>query len=464
MFELLKDKSFYKRTLRILLPVAAQQLISIGVSTADSLMIGSFGEVQISATSLANSLMTLFFFMFMGLGTGSTTLAAQFWGKKDRDSLRAICGIALRIAFCLGVAFSLLALLAPGGVMRFMTNDERIIEKGISYLRILGFIFPFSALATASTYLLRSTGHTKMPLLGSIGAFFINIFFNWVFIFGKLGAPRMEIAGAALGTLIARIFEFCMSFGYLIVFDKNIRMRFKDIFIRNAEIFKKFMKFSLPVVFSDTMLGLGLNLQNVIVGHMGGNLIAARSVVFVLSQFVTIFNMGLSSAAGVVIGNTIGERKPERAFKEGVAYIVISIAIGIVGMVFVLSLSPYFVNIKAYNFSETTRSIARELFLCISVTMPLQTLAYVTSKGILRGAGDTRFIALADILLLWVVSLPLGALTGFVLHWRPFWMYFFLTIEYPLKGIWCTLRFLSGKSIKDVTKKSESETLATDTV
>ena len=453
MFEMLKERSFYQRTLRILLPVAAQQLISIGVSTMDSVMIGSFGEVQMAATSLANQIMTLFFFMFMGLGTGSSTLAAQFWGAKDEKSLRSVCAITMRIALCFGVCYSLLSLLCPGFLMRLFTNDAQIIEKGISYYRIIGWCFPFHAMATAATYQLRSTGHTRTSLLSSIGAFFINIFFNYMFIFGKFGAPRMEIAGAAVGTLIARIFEFTVICGYLFFKDKNIGFRVKHMFLRNKVILKRFISFSLPVMCSDTLLAIGLMTQGAIMGHMSPEIVAARSIVFVVSQFVTVFNGGLGTASGVVIGNTIGEHKPDRAYKEGVAFIVLAFAIGVVAMGVVGIIFPGFVNL--YNVTDATKDIARELFLCVVITMPLQTLAYVTSKGILRGAGDTKFISVFDIILLWVVSLPLGALTGLVLGWRPFWFYFFLTFEFPGKGILCTIRFLSGKAIKDVTVKEE---------
>jgi len=449
VFELFKDRNFIRKTLNIVLPVTAQQLISIGVSTMDSVMLGSFGDIPIAATSLANVTVTLFFFMFMGLGTGTTTLAAQFWGSKDKDSMRRLGAMMLRIALGLGICFCLVSRLFSGSLMRIMTKDEEIIASGIKYYRFLSYTFPFNALATSATYLLRSTGHTKTPLISSVCSFFVNIFFNWVFIFGKLGAPALEIGGAAIGTLIARIVEFCIICSYLLFKDKNINLRLKNLLESDAGIRKKFFKYSLPLICSDTMLALGLNMQGVILGHMSREIVAARSIVLVLSQFVTVFNTGISNASGVVVGNTIGEGDLDRAYKEGRTYILLAIMIGLVGLVLLLLIYPYFLML--YNVSEATKATASEIFLCISLTMPLQALAFVTSKGILRGAGDTKFIAYADIFLLWVVSLPLGALTGLMLHWPTFWMYFFLTIEYPGKGIWCSIRFLRHKSIRKVT-------------
>lgn len=92
-------------------------------------------------------------------------------------------------------------------------------------MRLIGLTFLLAGLSSTATYLLRSTGKVNIPLIGSAGAFFLNIFFNWVFIFGKLGAPRLDLVGAAVGTVIARVFEFCFIFGYFILRDTNCGFR-----------------------------------------------------------------------------------------------------------------------------------------------------------------------------------------------------------------------------------------------
>ena len=135
MFKQLTSASFWKRTLAIMLPAAAQQLISIGVNMMDSLMIGSFGETQIAASSLANQLTSLAIFILMGLGTGANVMAAQFWGRGDRASLKYIASVALRLSVLIGIILAMLALVFPNFTMSFFSSEPAIIQKGAEYFR-----------------------------------------------------------------------------------------------------------------------------------------------------------------------------------------------------------------------------------------------------------------------------------------------------------------------------------------
>jgi len=154
----------------------------------------------------------------------------------------------------------------------------------------------------------------------------------------------------------------------------------------------------------------------------------------------------MAGASAVVIGNTIGEGDTDRAYRQGVAYIVLSVAFGVVcSVVIALLQHPY---LRLYSVSQETIDLALDFFLFNIIMSPIQTLAFVTSKGILRGGGDTRFLMFFDSILVWFLSLPLGALAALVWHMPPFWIFFFLKIEYGAKGILCTVRFFTKKWIK----------------
>ena len=153
--------------------------------------------------------------------------------------------------------------------------------------------------------------------------------------------------------------------------------------------------------------------------------------------------MGVAGAAAVVIGNTLGEGNVEKAKKEGNAYVLIALILGCVLIIPLLLLEgPY---LSLYTVSKYTFGIAHDCIIINCIFLPMQMIAFMTSKGILRGGGDTRFLLKWDTILIWAVSLPLGALASFVWHLTPFWIYFLLRMEYPLKGIICLFRFLSGK-------------------
>lgn len=448
-FEL--NKPFFKKTLVLMLPVILQQLITIGINFLDNLMVGGFGETQIAAAAFGNQFYSLFQFICMGLGSGAIVMSSQFWGRRELEPMRRVAAIALRTTVLLCAIFTAVGVAFPGWIMRLYTPDAAIIEVGTPYMRIIGYTFIMAGLSSTATYMLRSVGKVNIPLIGSAVAFILNLFFNWVFIFGKLGAPRMEIVGAAVGTVIARAFEFLFVFGYFVVKDDRFSFRIKHFLLSGGSLLKQYMKYGLPVIVSDTLLGLSLMLTFVIVGHVSDELSAATSIVNSVVQIITVVNMAMGGASAIAIGNTIGSGDIDKAKREGNSYMLISFLFGLAMIVPLLLLeAPYF---SMYDVSAETLRLCHGMLLVNCAFMPFQTNAYVTSKGILRGGGDTRFLLLADSSLIWFVSLPLGALAGLVWGMDAVWVYFFLRMEFPLKGIVCMIRYFSWRWIKVIKSK-----------
>ena len=409
-------------------------------------MVGSFGETQIAAASLANQFYAIFQFVCMGLGSGAIVMSSQFWGSGERHALKTTAAIALRFTLCISGVFLLISVIWPQAILRCFTSDLAVVEAGKTYMRLLGCTYLFAGLSSTATYLLRSTGHVRIPLISSIVAFFLNLGFNYVFIFGVWFFPRLELVGAAVGTVIARTFEFLFIFGYFALKDQNFGFRLKDFSLREPGLRKQYLHYSLPVIISDTFLGVGIALGSVIIGHISAEFVAANAIVITANQLLTIGNSAMAGASAVVIGNTIGAGDTDRAYRQGLAYVVLSVCFGIIfSLIIILLRDPY---LKLYAITEETAAMARDFFLFMIIMSPIQTLAFVTSKGILRGGGDTRFLMIFDSILVWVLSLPLGALAGLVWHLPPFWIYFFLKLEFGAKGLICTARFFTKKWIR----------------
>ena len=450
MFEL-RNKSFYKKTLRLMAPIILQQLVSVGVNFMDNLMIGGFGEASIAAASFSNQFYTLFNFIFQGLGSGAVVLSAQFWGRKEIEPMRKVTTIAMRLALAVSALFTLVSMGVPGFVLRIFTNETDVIAAGIPYLRLIGVTFILSGLSTAATYLLRSVGMVRIPLIGSAGAFFLNVFFNWVFIFGKLGAPALGLVGAAVGTVIARVFEFAFIFGYFILKDDRVGFRIKHFFQPAGDLLRPYFKFGLPVLISDTLLGVSLSITSVIMGHMGAEASAATAIVMSLVNMLDISCATMAFASAVVVGNTIGEGDIPRAKREGNSYMVLSVVLGAVLVLPMWLLSgPY---LAAYNIADETLRMAQLMLIYNYITLPIQSNAYATSKGVLRGGGDTRFLLVADSILVWVFSIPVSAILGLIFHVDPIWVYVIIRVQFPLKGIVCFVRYCTGKWIQEIKAK-----------
>ena len=442
------NRAFYKKTLLLMLPVVLQQLITVGINFLDNLMIGGFGETSIAAAAFGNQVYSFFQFICMGLGSGAVVMSSQFWGRQEIGPMRTTAAMALRVTAAICAVFTVLTVGWPALILRIFTNDAAVLTVGAPYMRLIGATFLLAGLSSTATYLMRSVGRVSIPLIGSAIAFFLNLFFNWVFIFGKLGAPRLELVGAAVGTVIARAFEFLFVFGYYVLREDRFGFRLRHFALPGGRLRREYVHYSLPVLFSDTLLGLSLSLTGVIYGHISAEISAANSIAGSFINLITILNVGMAGASAIVVGNTIGEGDIPRAKREGNTYILISFLFGLLMVPVVMLLEgPY---VSFYSIQSVTAGIVHDMMLCNYFILPLTTIAFVISKGILRGGGDTRFLLLADSSCVWFISLPLGALAGFVWHLAPFWVYFFLRLEFPLKGIVCFIRYCTGRWIKEI--------------
>ncbi|WP_288235201.1 MATE family efflux transporter, partial [uncultured Anaerotruncus sp.] len=150
------DRGFYKSLMLIAVPIALQNLITVAVSMMDTLMIGQLGEVQLSATSIANQLWFMLMVVCFGVAGGANVLIAQYWGKKDVDAIEKVMGIALKIAVVTGALFTAAALFFSGYLMRIYTAEPAVIAEGVKYLRIVVISYLFNAVSMVYLNLIRS--------------------------------------------------------------------------------------------------------------------------------------------------------------------------------------------------------------------------------------------------------------------------------------------------------------------
>lgn len=444
----LGDKHFYKQVAAIALPISAQSLITIGVNMTDTVMLGKLGETALSASALANQFISIFQICCMGIGMGASVLTSRFWGMQDKHSLRKAVTIMLRLCFVFGLAFTLATVITPDGLMRIYTNDPEIIQAGASYFRwsipcywLLGF-------SLTCTIVLRSVGQVRLPLICSICAFFINVFFNYMFIFGAFGAPRMEVAGAALGTVIARVFEFCFICGYFLFVDKRVGYRLKHLAMKCRDLVGDYLRISIPVLVSDTLLGLGNSAVAMVMGRVGATFVAANSITTVTQQLSTVFIQGIGNASSIITGHTLGQGELDKAQRQGFTFLGLGFVVGLLGGLLIMIISGPVISF--YDITTETKGIAEQLMIAVGFIVIFQSMNSILTKGVLRGGGDTKFLMVADILFLWVASVPLGALAGLVWHMPAFWIYTFLKIDQIIKAVWCVFRLSSKKWIKRI--------------
>lgn len=449
---LIRDKNFYRKILSIMLPVALQQAINIGVNMMDTVMLGSFGEIQLSASSLANQYYNCFTILCMGIIGGSSILASQFWGAGDKEHVRETFNMALRLSLGVSVVFAIITFFFAPQIMRIYSSDPDVIEQGVRYLNVTVFVFALHGTSLVATQLMRSVGKAQLGLFVSIVSFIVNVGANYIFIFGKLGAPRLEIAGAAVGTLIARSIEFLLTFVYILHLDRDLGLRVHHLMCSpSGHLYRNYFRLGAPVLISDSLLGIGSTMVSVILGHMGTVAVSANAICQVVDRLCTVVIQGVSNASGVIIGNTIGSGDTNLAIRQGESFYLLSMIFGAVSALLVFLIGP--ISISMYNLTPETILATRHLMNAYVIVVFFQAIQSVMTKGVLRGGGDTKFLMKADILFMWLVSIPVGAIAGLVFHQPPWITMLCLRLDYIIKSAWCVSRLLSGKWIHRTTSK-----------
>ena len=445
--------SFYRTVIALVVPMALQNLINVGVTAADVIMLGAVGEDALSGASLAGQvqyIMTLFLF---GLTSGATVLTAQYWGKGDKDAIEKILGIAVKTAVFVTALFTAAALVVPGLLLRIFTSDPVVIAEGIKYLRIVAFTYVMIGITQAYLYIMRSVERVIVATVVYLLSLVCNIIMNSIFIFGLFGLPAMGVSGAALGTLCARILEVVLVAGYARFFNKDIKLRLRYVIHTDKVLFGDFMKYALPVVINEVMWGLGTAANTAILGHMGSPVVAANSVAQVARQLATVVSFGLSSAAAIYLGKTIGEKKMEHARAYAKRFIGLSLIMGVLGGAVILIASP--VASAFLSLSAEAKDYLRIMFFVMSYFVVGQAFNTTMVVGIFRSGGDTRFGLILDVSTMWCCSILLGFLAAFVFKLSVPVVYMILMSDEIIKIPITFWRYRSCKWLRDVTRDAK---------
>ena len=408
---LVKDKDFYGQMLKIAVPIAFQNMLTFAVSMMDTVMLGSLGEVAISASSLANQLTFILSVIMFGVSGGSNVLISQYWGKKDIGAIHKVLAIMYRVVLALVIVFSIVALFMPEGFLRIFTTDQRVIEQGVAYLKIVVWSFFFYAVTNVTLNMLRSVRAVKIAIVVYTVSLLVNTFFNWVFIFGKLGAPAMGIRGAAIGTLIARITEFAIVIVYMFRYDNKIKLKLKNLLPTDKQMIKDFAVNSFPVICNELLWAIGASILSVVVARMGTEVVAANSINNVAMQLVSVMVFGISAAAQVIVGNTIGAGDYEKLHQVTVTLKIFGIAIGVIAAVMMLAMKPLMMVL--YNVSDLTKVYTGQIMTVTAFLLLFRGPENVNMMGILRGGGDSRFVLVADIIFMLTLAIPLCFFVSF---------------------------------------------------
>ncbi len=448
---MVKDRGFYKHLAAIALPIALQNAINFGVQMMDTVMVGALGDTALSAANLAGQPYFIFMVFNFGLASGGSVLIAQYWGKGNVDVVRRVIGMSMRFITITAVLFTAVCVGFPTQIMSLFSTEAEVIARGADYLRVVAFSYIFNGIAACYMMSLRAVENVKLSTMVYSISFFVNIFFNYAFIFGKFGMPELGVVGAAVGTVIARFSECLIVLIYMHFFEKKVGFRIKDMFRWESQLLPDYIRHGLPVIGSELVWSLGSVTQAAIIGRIGSSFVAANSIASVMQQLAMVAMFGLGNAAAVIMGKTIGEGRIEEAKKRGKTMLVLALGVGIAACAIVLLLRNHMVQL--YNVSDEVKTLAVQIMGVMGFLIIFGSLEIVSVVGVLRGGGDTKFGFAVDAGCTWLIGVPMGFLAGFVWKLPVLMVYLCLRSDIPVRVTLCLTRIFREKYIKNVTRE-----------
>lgn len=426
-----EKKQFYHTLLSLVLPIAFQNFMWAAVSASDAIMLGWVTQDMLSAVSLAGQVTFVLSLFYAAVTTGTTILAAQYWGKRDTVSVEKVIGIALKFSFLISFVFFLAAFFVPQLLMKLFTSDKTLIDEGVIYLRIVSFSYLFASLSQVYLCIMKTCGKAVKSTVIIFASMISNIVMNGILIFGVGIIPPLHIAGAAYATVAARFIECALSIADSLHKD-SVKMKFTYLFHSDKVLQKDFIKYTSPVLGNQLVWGCGITMYSVIMGHLGNDAVAANSIVNIVKNLAMCFCFGIGAGGGIMIGNELGAGHLEEAKRDGNLMCRIAIVGGVVTGLLVLALCPVVLHFST-NLTETARSYLGGMFFVCTYYLVGQSINATTIAGIFCSGGDTKFGFICDAVTLWAVTVPLGLIAAFVFKLPVMVVYVLLNIDEIVK-------------------------------
>lgn len=404
--------SFYNKLCKLAVPISLQLILASSLSLIDVLMVSSLGSTEVAAVGLANRFFFVVILMISGLATGTSILAAQYVGKGDEEGVKRVLSIGVSVALAVTLPISLAALFAPEFVMSLFTNDPEVVAIGAEFLEITAPFHMLMSVISIFSATLRANGQSMLPMVVGFIAVISNTALNYVLIFGKFGTPALGVEGAAIATVISKSLECVVLLGFVYLTRNQICVGIKAFFsaFRSSDI-QLFFKQSLPLVLNEFIWALGIFMFTVIYAHMGTQAVAATSLLLPIEAISIEIFIGFTSAASILISNRLGANEFDDAKRE--AWVLTTlITLGCIVFGFVLvACSDLLLSIYR-GVEDEVMVIAKDVLLVIAATLWLRLFNVVTCVSILRSGGDVKFTLYVDMVVIWLIVLPLTAIAG----------------------------------------------------
>ena len=411
---LIGNREFYAMVLAVVMPIIVQNAITNFVNLLDNLMVGRIGTDQMSGVAIANQLVFVFSLTIFGAVSGAGIFTAQFHGAGNPEGVRASFRYKLYACLFLTTAALILFLCAGPKLVSLYLNDtsdperiSRTLDFAMQYLHIMLLgLLPF-ALTQCYAGTLRETGETAMPMFASILAVLVNLSFNYLLIFGKLGFPCLGVRGAAIATVLSRYVELV----FIVVYTHTHRQKhpFAEGLYRTLRIPLRLTRDittkGMPLLANELLWSLGTATLTQIYSMRGLDVVAAMNITSTMFNLFAVAYHSMGSAAAIIVGRELGANAVDTAKDYAAKLMTFAVAISLFFGGLLLSLSHCIPLL--YNTSASVHSLATSLLRVVACSMPFGSLVHC-AYFILRSGGKTGVTFLFDCVFMWTINMPVA--------------------------------------------------------
>ena len=421
-YPLRQNDDFISKTFRVAIPMVLQELVVSLVSFLDNLMVGQLGTIEISGVGASSKYLLIAFAAMMGISAASGAFISQYQGAGKPERVRQSYQFSLLSMAIVCLLMIQPAIWSPKAIGTFFTHDPAICQPVADYMPLAAIALIPQIYSFSAQNAMRCLGETRLPFYASSAAVFFNAFFNWILIFGHLGAPAMGVKGAALGTLIARSLEMFLT---MLMVRKNhfvFAGHYADILRIPSDLVKSIAKRAFPLTINEVGFGAGMALLFKFYGTRGSNVLAAMNIMGSITDIFFILFSGMAVANTLIVGQALGANRLEEARSNAYRLYKLSFLLGL-GFASLMFLSS-FIFPHFFNVDPETREMAIFFIRIYSVFYIIYTINTQTFFT-LRSGGDARHTLIMDSGWFWLVNLPVVGLATYLTDW-PVLVLFFL--------------------------------------
>ena len=446
--ELPSTKSAYSNFFKFAWPSMAESLLISLVGLVDTQMVSGLGSSAVTAVGVTNQPKFLFYAPLFALNVGVTAIVSRRKGQNDREGANRCLAQSLLLVVVLGALLCGTAIVVAEPLIRFAGGSDAVIDEAVTYYRIIMVGMFFTALGLVINGSHRGTGKTQISMIANVTANLINCLFNYLLINGHLFFPALGVKGAAIATLIGNIVS-CLISVYTVFFRKNsyLRIKFREIFRLDTKLLALIGNVASGAAVEQVFLRFGFFAYSILVNNLGDAAIATHTACMTIVTISFAVGDGLGIASSALVGQNLGKKRPDLSKlygkvgqRLGVIVSVILVLLFTIGAKFLVSI---FV-VEGDPNAEYMLSVGVILLYILAATSPAQ-ISQVVYNGCLRGAGDTKFVALTSLITIalvrplttYLLCYPLGL--GLIGAWIS------LLIDQYLRLAFSSIRFIGGK-------------------